>query len=303
MRTDKRIFRMSIKRRRAIAGLVFISPFVIGFLLFCLYPLVQSVVFTFNHLRVTSSGYELEFIKWENYRRALLVDTSFMPTFTGTIAQTLTELPLILIFSFFAAALLNQKFRGRGLARMIFFLPVIIASGVLTRLEEVDYATGLVDQTLQELRQMGSLGIAARQFMMAMRLPQDLLNYVAFAVDRIPQIVSASGIPILIFLAGLQSIPQSYYEASDIEGATSWESFWKITFPLITPLLPTNIVYVMIDSFTAPTNGVIRLVEANMWSGAGFGGSLAMAWMYFVAVALVLALSLKLVSKHVFYQH
>jgi ABC-type sugar transport system permease subunit len=302
MRTDKRIFRMSIKRRRAIAGLVFISPFVIGFLLFCLYPLVQSIVFTFNQLRVTSNGYELEFIRWENYRRALLVDTAFMPTFTGTIAQTLTELPLILVFSFLAAALLNQKFRGRAMARMIFFLPVIITSGVLTRLEEVDYATGLVDQTLQEMRQMGTLGIAARQFMMAMRLPQDLLNYVAFAVDRIPQIVSASGIPILIFLAGLQSIPQSYYEASDIEGATSWESFWKITFPLITPLLPTNIVYVMIDSFTAPTNGVIRLVEANMWSGAGFGGSLAMAWMYFAAVALVLALSLKLVSKHVFYQ-
>lgn len=302
MRANRGIFRMSIKRRNAVAGVVFVSPFLIGFFLFCLYPLVQSVVFTFNELRVTSSGYELEFIKWENYRRALFVDTAFMPTFTGTIAQTLTELPLILIFSFFAANLLNQKFRGRALARMIFFLPVIITSGVLTRLEEVDYATGLVDQTLQEIRQMGSLGIAARQFMMALRLPQEMLNYIAFAVDRIPAIVSASGIPILIFLAGLQSIPKSYYEASDIEGATSWESFWKITFPLITPLLPTNIVYVMIDSFTAPSNGMIRLVESNMWSGAGFGGSLAMAWMYFMAAALVLAISLKLVSKHVFYQ-
>lgn len=301
MRIDKRILRMSIKRQKAIAGLVFISPFAIGFLLFCLYPLVQSIVFTFNQLRVTSSGYELEFIRWENYRKALLVDTAFMPTFTGTIAQTLTELPLILIFSFLAAALLNQKFRGRAMARMIFFLPVIITSGVLTRLEEVDYATGLVDQTLQELRQMGSLGIAARQFMMAMRLPQDLLNYVAFAVDRIPQIVSASGIPILIFLAGLQSIPQSYYEASDIEGATSWESFWKITFPLLSPLILTNIVYSIVDFFGSPRNEMIEKIRATAFGGAGYGVSTAMAFMYFALVSFLITVIVVVVSRWVFY--
>ncbi|HOB91877.1 MAG: sugar ABC transporter permease [Bacillota bacterium] len=294
-------FRLTVTQKRDMAGYVFALPFILGFTLFFLYPFIQSLVFSFNELEVTEQGYNLNFVGWLNYNKALLVHPTFSRTAVNTILNMLLDVPLILMFSYFAACLLNQQFKGRLVARLIFFLPVILASGVIASMEQQDYMM----QALQPGQLDGSgflSGAAVRMFVSQLRLPDQMLTYITSAVDRIPIIIRASGIQILVFLAGLQSIPSSLYEASAIEGATAWEDFWKITFPLMTPHMLTNIVYSVIDSFTSPHNQLITLIRQTAFGGLGFGVSSAMSWIYFAAIAVILTIGVGIISRWVFYQ-
>jgi ABC-type sugar transport system permease subunit len=139
-------------------------------------------------------------------------------------------------------------------------------------------------------------------FMQSLRLPKFFIDYILYAIAEVVGVIRASGIQILIFLAGLQSVPASLYEAADVEGATGWERFWMITFPLVSPLILTSMVYTVIDSFTGSTNTVLTLVRTTILTGAGFGASAAMAWVYFATIGALLAVMMAIVSKRVFYQ-
>lgn len=291
------LFRLGLERRRAFTGYIYVFPFIVGFALFFVRPFVQSVIFSLSELRVTQTGYVLKFVGLNNYHYALRVDPSFVRAFTETMVQTLTAIPAVLVLSFFAATLLNQEFRGRTLARVIFFLPVILGAGVLVRMGQQQLMLG-------EGTAAGSgilSGQSVRFLFARLRLPVGFIQYITDAVDRIPGIVNASAIPILIFLAGLQSIPGSLYEAAQIEGATSWESFWKITFPLLSPLFMVNIVFVIVDSFAAGNNPVVQHIEGIAWGRGIYGVSVAMTWMYFSAVGLLLLIIFGLLSRRVFY--
>jgi|SRR5690554_1058379 len=280
---------------------MFTLPFIIGFILFFLAPFIQSVIFSLNHLRIVTGGYELTFNNFDNFRHALMVDTSFLPTFTQTLLNMLLDVPAIIFFSFFAALLLNQKFKGRLIARSIFFLPVILSSGVIAGLEATDYMSNLMNEAANATA--GFLaGPALTEFLLQMKIPRELLLYVVNVVERIPQIIRASGIQILIFLAGLQSISPSLYEAARVEGASPWQTFWMITIPVMSPTILANVVYSIIDSFLASNNELVGYIRSTAFGGAGFGIGTAMGVLYFAAIAVILAVVVGIISRYVVYQ-
>lgn len=289
---------MSYARRKAIGGFLFTIPFLVGFILFFLYPLGQAVQFSFHELALTGTTFELQPRGWENYRYALQVHPEFLRTFLDVLGQLTSRLPLVIGFSLYAATLLNQTFKGRGIVRALFFLPVIMGAGVIMRMEMDDYSALMFEASRE-----GALfaGAAIRSLFENARLPDGFLDFVVTAADSLPLVIRASGVQILIFLAGLQAIPREIYEASDVEGATRWERFWLITFPMITPLVLTNVIYTIIDTFTAMNNEVVIMIRETSLIGAGYGAGMAMAMLYFIAVGLLLIAAYTLIARRIFY--
>lgn len=293
-------YKLSLKQKRAIAGYVFSLPFILGFLFFFIVPFFQAVNFSINEVEIGVGGFQLSFAGFDNFSYIFFEHPDFIPEFINTIRDMLVNLPLILSFSFFSALVLNQKFSGRTFSRAIFFLPVIMSAGIVLRMEQGDYISG----AFQQVDQVDYIfsGVALRELLAETRLPEDMVLFVLDAVERIPEIIRASGIQIIVFLAGLQSIPRSIYEAAEVEGATSWENFWLITLPMLSPLILTNIVYTIIDSFISPQNELIELIRGTAFGGAGFGISMAMAMLYFLSILSILGIVFKLLSGWVFYQ-
>lgn len=295
----KKKFKLSLKNRQAISGYCFALPFIIGFIFFVLVPFYQAVIFSLNELTVGGGGFELDFLGFTNYHYALLVDPNFLEVFFNAIRDMALELPLIIAFSFFSAMILKQEFKGRTPARLIFFLPVIMGAGIILQIEEGDF---MMERMQSGREAFAFSGAALRNMLYQTRLPEGILEGILYAVERIPSIIRASGIQILIFLAGLQSIPRSIYEAAEVEGATAWENFWLITFPLLSPLIITNIVYTIVDSFTTPVNEIVMLIRDTAFTGAGFGVSMAMAILYFITIIIILGIVIKILSRWAFYQ-
>lgn len=300
MKTQRKTPWLTLRRKNALWGLVFISPFLIGFIAFFLGPMSQSLQFAFNELKIQASGFTLDFVGWENFRYALRVDPDFTRVFTETTLRVLFELPTVIVFSFFAASLLNQQFRGRGIARVIFFLPVILTSGIVFKLESGDIFHEMLGYVSSQTDVVSASQSVVR-LLLRLQLPDVFSQYIISAVSRIPDIINASAIPILIFLSGLQGIPSSLYEVAKIEGATGWETFWKVTFPLISPLFLTNIVYIVVDSFTRPGNSLVDLISNTAWGRGIYGVSVAMTWMYFAVIAVILIIVFAVLSRRVVY--
>lgn len=293
---------MTLQQRRSWGGFLFVMPFIVGFALFFLYPFIQAISFSLSDLKVTADGYELNFTRLANYRRIFLEDPNFVRTLITTIAQMVTNVPLILGFSFFVALILNQEFKGRALARVIFFLPVIYSCGIIYRMESNDYISQIMMGSSQASSGVILTGAMLENFLLETKIPAGVVNYIMVAVNRIPVIIRSSGIQILVFLAGLQSVSPAIYEAAEVEGSTSWESFWLITLPLLSPLILVNTVYTIIDSFTSAENQLITMIKQTAFTGAGYGVSMAMAITYFLIVTTILLVISALISKHVFYQ-
>lgn len=281
-------------------GYLFTLPFAIGFVVLFAVPFFQSVVFSLNELRITQTGYTLDYVGWANFQYALFVQPEFTQRFVTEIGRMVSQVPLILVFSFFAAVLINQEFTGRLIARVIFFLPVIMSAGIIVAMENADYIMQSM-QTEVVANERFFSGVALRSFLMQIGLPRVMLQYLITAVDSIPVIIRAGGIQILIFLAGLQSIPRSLYEAARVEGTTEWESFWLITLPMLSPLILTNIVYTIIDFLTGRHNEFLSWIQSHIF-GVSYGQGTAMAMMYFAATTLILAITVILVSRWVFYE-
>lgn len=297
--TRKRSFRWTFERRQKLGGFLFTMPFIIGFFAFFLIPFGRAVVFSFNEIRLTSTTYELVPKGFANYSYALFTHAEFVQRLTQQVGDLLVEMPFILAFSFFAATLINQKFKGRGLVRVIFFLPVIYAAGIVQLLEMRDYGTVMLANARKAATVLSSDTLKA--IFATARLPAFMTTYVSKVVENLPDVIRASGVQILIFLAGLQSIPPDIYEAADVEGASPWERFWLITFPMVSPLILTNLVFTIIDSFTDMNSRLMETILETMWRGSGYGASMAMAMIYFGAVAAVLVVAFAIVSRRVFY--
>lgn len=292
--------RLSLKWRTSLYGYIFVLPFIVGFVLFFAYPMIQSAVFSLSNLIIQRGGYVLEHAGLSNYRYALLIDEKYVRTLAETVGRMVSDVGAVLVFSLFAAFLLNGEFKGRTLVRVIFFLPVIFGSGVIMRIEQSDYSTQLLRSTTE-----AGTGFMSQEtlagFLMQLRLPESMLEYIIGVIYSIPRIIRASAIQILIFLAGFQSVPKSLYESADVEGATKWESFWKITFPLLSPMIVTNIVYTIVDFFGSPRNEMVELIRTTAFGGAGYGVSTAMAFMYFIVVSFLITVAVLISSKWVFY--
>ena len=301
----------SLDKRKARGGWLFVLPFVLGFVLIYLPIVADSIKYSFHQIKLLggAAGYELIPVGWANYRTALFSDTVFVETLVAGLKNLIFDIPMILIFSLFMAVLLNQKMAGRAAFRAILFLPVIVTTGII----ETWQAQNVLSDYMGDSAGIddGSGGSAASEIVSTldiekmfsgMAIGDGLVKYVAQAINNIYDIVNRSGVQILIFLAGLQSISPAIYESVQIDGATAWETFWKITFPMISPMILVNAVYTVIDSFTTNSNVVMTYIARVYSNSNGDVLSSAMAWIYFLIVILILAAVAGICSAFVFYQ-
>jgi ABC-type sugar transport system permease subunit len=212
------------------------------------------------------------------------------------------NVPAIIVFSFFAALLLNQEFKGRAFVRGVFFLPVILSSGVILG---VEYDNPIMAQMRDVIEMEGATGVSItdtiKEVLNVSGVGNRVFKVVFDIIDGIYDVVLASGIQIIIFLSGLQTISKSMYEAASIEGCTSWESLWKITFPMISPLLLVNLVYTIVDFCMRTDNQVIDKISNEMVVKLNYGFASAMSWVYFLVVMLYVAITSLIISKGVYY--
>ena len=280
--------RRTIRSRRALNGYLFISPFLIGFLFFMVRPMIQSIIMSFQNVTLSAqTGVSQAYVGWANYLYALTVDPEFNQMLVDEIVRMVTHSLATMVLAFMIALLLNQRFKGRSLARAIFFLPVILSSGVLVGIETDNSLIIGMKELITESNNL-NFGNALFGLLSASGVGIPALEVVNSLIASVYDIVMASGIQIVVFLSGLQTIPRSMYEAAEMEGSSAWESFWMVTFPIISPLLIVNMIYTIIDFFMKTDNLIMEKIHQEMFINLNYGFSSALSWIYFaVAIALI----------------
>ncbi len=305
VKTKKRKKR-SLSQRQALKGFLFITPWLIGFIWFYARSLFMTVQFSFSEMIVNpGGGYTLDFVWLDNFIYAFRAHATYKQVLTTSIGNMLVDVPLITFFSLFMAMLLNRKFKGRTLVRAIFFLPVILNADAIVDAISLSRVmmSGGISSASAEMAASASSGMSIEyyiQMFSALGLPEVLIEYIAGAVSRISDIINASGVQIIIFIAALQSIPGSMYEVAKIEGATAYETFWKVTFPMVMPHIITNIVYTVVDSFAK--SDVIELAYDTAFGPTmDYGLSSVFSLVSTVITCLILVLVCGLIQKRTFY--
>ena len=302
----------SLDRRKARAGWIFVLPFIIGFILIYIPMVFDSIKLSFTELKyLPGGGYDPQWVGWDNYKEALLGEyaENFIKTLGSGLLKMLFDIPAILIFSLFMAVLLNQKMVGRAAFRAIFFIPVVLSTGIMESIDAqnilndyMDSPGGIDDGSGSSAATEIVTALDIQRLFAGMKVGTKLTTYVVTMVNDIFNIVNRSGVQMLIFLAALQSISPAIYESCRIDGATSWETFWKITLPMISPMILVNAVYTVIDSFTTNSNLVMQYVSEIYTKSGGQTTSSAMAWIYFMIIILIVAVIGAICSAFVFYQ-
>ena len=300
----------SLDKKKARMGWIFVLPFVLGFVLVYLPIVYDSIRYSFYTIEVLpGGGFQLIPAGWSNYSTALFENANYVETLVLGLTDMIFDIPMILIFSLFMAVLLNQKMAGRAVFRAIFFIPVILSTGLMETIEAqnvlsdyMDEAGGIDDGSGSSTASDIVSAMDVEKLFEGMAVGQGLVEYVVKAINSIYDIVNRSGVQMLIFLAGLQSISPAIYESVQIDGATSWETFWKITFPMISPMILVNAVYTVIDSFTTESNVIMKFISQVYDDANGNVLSSAMAWMYFLIIIAIIGLVAALCSAFVFYQ-
>lgn len=290
-----------LQKRQAIAGYLFISPFIVGFLVFMIKPFFQSLYMSFCDVQIGAGSFNPIWQGFTNYVKAFRVDPDFTRLLVEEIARMVVYSLAIMVFSFFVSLILNQKFKGRALVRAIFFLPVILSSGVIIGLETDNALMASLEASIEQTTSGISVTAALENILRTAGIGTRAYEEVFELIDNIYDVAVASGIQIIIFLSGLQTIPQSMYEAADIEGCTKWESLWKITFPMISSLFLVNWIYTIVDFCMRSDNEVIDKISEVMVQQINYGLGSAMAWVYFVIVMVIIGISSLIISKGVYY--
>ena len=289
----------TIRVRKAIAGYLFISPFVIGFLVFMVRPMIQSVIMSLSAVNLSAqTGVTQVPVGLANYIYAFTIDPEFNQMLTDEVVRMVTHSLATMVLAFMIALLLNQRFRGRGLARAIFFLPVILSSGVLVGIETDNSLIIGMKELITESNSL-NIGNSLMSLLSASGMGVAALDVVYELISAVYDIVMASGIQIVIFLSGLQTIPRSMYEAAEMEGSSAWESFWMVTFPIISPLLIVNMIYTIIDFFMKTDNQIMEKIQEEMFINLNFGFSSALSWIYFAVAIAMIGISSLIISRGV----
>jgi oligogalacturonide transport system permease protein len=270
-----------LKTKNSLVGLLFVSPWIIGFAIFTAFPLLYSLFLSFQKVKITTSGIQTEFIRFENFQYAFVVDAIFTERLTKYLEEMIISVPIIIVFSLIIALLLNQKIKFRGMFRTIFFLPVIIASGPVMK--------ELIDQGITTIPTIEKYAI----YQALTASPDGFLNGILlFLIKNLIMILWFSGVQILIFIAALQKMDKQIYEAAKIDGASNWESFWKVTLPSLFPMIIVNTIYTIVMYSMFSLNPIIEHIQTNMFKvDTGFGYASALSWIYFLIIALALVLS------------
>ena len=290
-----------LEKRRAITGYLFISPFIIGFLMFMVKPLFQSLYMSFCDVQVGAGSFVLVFNKLDNLNKAFKVDPDFSRVLVEEFTRMLIYSLAIMVFSFFVSLVLNQEFHGRAFVRAVFFLPVILSSGVILGLESNNSVVAMIQADIQNNMSGISITDTLESILRTAGVGVRAYEEVFEVIDNIYDIALASGIQIIVFLSGLQTIPKSMYEAASIEGCTAWESLWKVTFPMVSSIFLVNWVYTIVDFCMRTDNEVIKKIQDIMIGQLNYGLASAMAWVYFLLIIVFLAITSFLISRRVYY--
>ena len=302
------------EKKKGLYGYGFIALWFIGTLWLFIIPVLTSLWYSLCDTQLlakadalekgmTSAGIYTEFNGFKNFVNAFTVDTEFLPKLGSSLGEILPNTLVIMIFSLFIAVILNQKFRGRTLARAIFFLPVLIATGPVISVINGDMTSqGISDASQFSTLFKTDLVTELMEFIGIYNLNQTFTDVIKNITSDVLNLVWNSGIQILIFLSALQTIPPSAKEAASIEGATAWEFFWKITFPYISPMILSNLVYTVIDAFVSTDNEVMEYVlkQSGNWE---YGYAAALAWIYFAIVGACLGLICVIINRFVYYEN
>ncbi len=304
----------SLEKKKARAGWIFILPFVLGFIL-VYFPIVfeslrSSLFYTVRVDGVRQEQFNAFISYFEAFTdvKATINGSNFAQILLSGVGDIILDIPMILLFSLFMAVLLNQKMVGRAAFRAIFFVPVILSTGIMTAIDassSIDTLTNagsIDDGSGQNASNQLVDAVNMQKLFEGISVTDGMLNYVTGAINDIFNIVNRSGVQMLIFLAGLQSISPAIYESVQIDGASAWETFWKITFPMISPMILANLIYTVIDTFVDSENPVMEIVMTQSRE-LNYGLSAAMAWVYFAIVAVALGIIVLIVSKFVFYEN
>ena len=283
-------------RKKQMYGRMFILPWVIGFIVFFAGPLLQSLILVFSDLdktRLIDEG--VFYTTWNNFAniyKYLFVDTTYIDDLVSTIGSFIYTIPLIVSLSLIVGVILNQKFKGRIAFRAIFFLPVIIATGVV-----MSYLAG--DETASTMRGGSANGVDISGILQSMNLTPDITSKLLGFVNQIFDLFWKCGVQIVLFISGLQSIPEQLYEVCRVEGANKWEEFWYVTFPMLSGTTMLVMVFTAIETFIDPTNTLVARGFKALNDSAWSDGSTVL-WLYFAVVGLILALAVWLVQKKIF---
>ncbi len=279
-------WKLNMRWRHFLEGYSFVGLWIAGFFLFMAIPLGRSLYYSFQELKTSREGLIAEYVGTLHFRAAFTVDVSFLPLLRETMTTMLSHVPLVLVFAMICALLLNRHARGRMFFRGIFFLPVIIASGTILK--------KLMEQGAAQLPIFMQYDLYSK---LRLFIPGDVLITLLEYSDSLTLVMWDSGVQILIFLAGLQTISPQLYEAAKCDGATKWESFWKITFPMILPMVFVNTLFTMVNSFTKADNGVMNHLRTVVFSNNNYGYGSALGWIYFMMIFMLLGIVFLLFRK------
>lgn len=290
--------RSTMQQRKARAGLLFLTPWMIGTVFFFLLPFFTAFAYAVSDIRVTSEGFRLDYVGIKTFERLFTEDGVFIKNMMESVVGILPKAFFIISFSLLIATVLKEKFVGRTLVRAIFFFPVVISAGVvIVVLKEQVMTTGtdIAGMAPSYMFQAPSM----TDLFAKLGLPEEILSKLTALINQMFDLTWKAGVQILLMLAAINNIPGSSYEAADIEGATAWERFWKITFPMVTPTLVVACIYTIIDSFTDYGNPIIRMIS-NYYSQGQYTESSAVGISYFAGIFVVVVLFYLLVSRRVF---
>lgn len=273
----------SLERQRSIFGYIFTLPFLIGFCVFMAYPLFKNLTFSFGKITETV-GLKTTFVGWKNYIELFTKDIDFLPAFWDTLQATFLWTPFIIVFALFLAIMLNRNIKGKGVFRVIFFLPVLLG-------------TGFIMQSVSGVANILAMPEVVGDFI-SEYFSEGIAEFIGDLIAAILSMFWSTGVQIVIFLSGLQGIPDSYYEAARVDNANAWDCLWKITLPLMSPTILLNVIYTIVESFSSTDNKIASLIIGHVFDNARFEYAAAMGWVFFVVVLLVVGL-IFLVSRKV----
>lgn len=288
-----RLSNMNYQEKRSFWGLIFLLPWIIGVLVFFLGPLVRTFYYSLYDMELQTGGFSYTFKGIENFKYALTIDPDFNTSVLSALLDTVKNVPIQIFVSLFVAMLLNGDYKGKGFFRMIFFIPIILATGI-TEINISDIS--LTSETSKSFFKGADMVI---EVLSTSGIPESVLTYIIAFVNDIFDVITTSGVQMLIFLAGLQGISPSLYEVAKIEGCSRFESFCKITLPMISPMILVCMIYSLADSFAKAD--ISDSISSTTFSQGQYGLGASMSVIYFVVSLAVVLLCSYIVSKVVFY--
>ena len=282
--------KLSMKTRDAWTGVFYLSPFIIGVCVFFLFPVISSLLLSFGDLDAEQIGFHIKLEGIQHYKDAFVTDTRFVPAFLQEVKDTLLNVPLIVIFSLLLAVMLSKIEYGKGFFRVVLLLPFVLGTGeVMSQLLSQGVDTKIISLT--------NNNIIPREWLMY--LGTDILEMLDTLFSSIVRILWQSSVQIILFLSAILGISPALYESAKIDGANAYEIFWKITLPMVAPVVMLNLIYTMIATFTASDNAVLTHVSQQTINANAHGYAAALGWIYFVFILLLIGLVVLIIGQYV----